>query len=55
MQRKSDLVLAQEKLKMKEGLAEQARKKGMESTYTNYVEDIEGLKEEIKKLKAASL
>lgn len=51
MQRKSDLSMAQEKLKMKECLAEQARRKGMESTYSNYREDIDILKEEIQQLK----
>ncbi len=50
MQQKSELVLAQEKLKMKECLAQQAKKNGMESTYSNYVEDIRDLKKEIKKL-----
>jgi len=51
MQRKSELAMAQEKLKMKECLAEQARQKGMESTYSNYKEDIDVLKEEIQHMK----
>ncbi len=54
MQRKSELDLAEEKLKMKECLAEQAKKKGMESTYSNYVEDIEDLRKRIQTLKTAA-
>ncbi len=50
MQQKSELLLVQERLKMKECLAQQAKKKGMECTYTNYVEDIKDLRKEIKKL-----
>ncbi len=51
MQRKNELTMAQEKLKMKECLAEQARQKGMKSTYSNYREDIDALKEEIQLMK----
>lgn len=51
MQRKSELQLAQEQLKMKECLADKARQKGMECTYNNYKEDIEVLKEEIEHMK----
>ena len=44
------LAKAQQELKMKESLAAQAKSKGMESTYSNYMEDIAELKNEIARL-----
>jgi type VI protein secretion system component VasF len=51
MLRNRELVKAEQKLKVKESLAKQAKSRGMESTYNNYIEDIAELKSFIKRLR----